>query len=303
VTGPGGQRPTHWLDADAEPAAGGAPAGAQGGRGAAVVYEAFVATSTQHTEFNSCQRVDAAAVAAALVGARGRFAHAAVEARPYDEVGAVRAARAAGLPFRDRMKWPLHPHRVLSLFSTYARAVGLARGREATLGARFELGVISRADLFFHYVRGLVPPRAPQLLPGAPPRAPRGWLQAVAEAGAIGRRKRRAGAWEDRLLAGRREFLFALARLPEVFLRRFRALGDQSWPEVHIALLLAEAGATRNRSASRGPFFEDYVRLSGFRQNKAKYRPDYIKLPAAELADAPAAGEGETGTAARRVPA
>ncbi|KAG8462642.1 hypothetical protein KFE25_004618 [Diacronema lutheri] len=262
--------------------------------GAAVRFDAFVATSTQHAEFDACAIVRPAAVAAMLAGPGG-FDHVDVETLPYDDLAYVGAAARARLPFRDRMKWPLHPHRVLSYFSTYARAVALARGREAVTGRRYDLVVVTRVDIFFRYVRGIYQPRPP---------APAGWWAAVHAAGLIGRRRKRAVCWEDRLILGRREPVFALERLAGRFADTFRALGEQSWPEKHIALLFEDVArdAGVNTSARTGPFFDDYVRFFGFHQNKAKYRADYIRitpdvlaLAGASARDAAAAAGGVGG--------
>ncbi|KAJ1616432.1 hypothetical protein T492DRAFT_1106777, partial [Pavlovales sp. CCMP2436] len=292
ISGPAGLLPSRWLGAadgsvGADVGSRNPALGSGGAPSNAVRYDAFVATSTQHSELDPCDAVDASGVARMLVDEAG-FAYAHVEALPYDERAFITAAQRAGLPFRDSMRWPLHPHRVLSFFSTFARAVRLAKGYEATTGVRFELVVVTRFDIVFHYVRGLVLPPAlrQQLAAGdSPARSPGtastdmdGWLQAVWEAGVVGRRRKRQAAWEDRFIIGRAASVYRLAALPTRFVGVFRQLGNQSWPEVHIALLLDAVGAT-NRSARQGPFFDDFVRLSGFRQNKLKYRADYIKLP------------------------
>jgi len=141
---------------------------------------------------------------------------------------------------------------------------------------------ITRLDVVFRYVRGVVPP------PGAEGES---WWEAVWRAGIVGRRQKRPDAWEDRFIVGRRDLVLSLASLEDRFPASFQRLGNQSWPEKHIAAHLERAGATHT-PARAGPFFEHFVVIRGFRQNKRKYAAGYIQAPAPDEVGRVVGGRG-----------
>jgi hypothetical protein len=255
----------------------------------AVAYDAFVATSTQRSELSACEPLDGADLCGRLV-AEARFAYALCDHVPYDARTYVRWASELRLPVRDSTKFSLYPHRVLSSFSTMARALRLVRehaeaqdaaaaaaaaglsttSRPAANGSTYyDLIALARVDVFFHNVK---------LRPWPPGRS---WLADVAKAGLVARRKAHKPQWEDRFIIGvpaQVRVLEALADRP-AFAARFRQLGNQAYPEAQILLVVSRSGLVRTSQYS-GPFFTQFADIEGFRQNKNKFRAHFINVSA-----------------------
>jgi hypothetical protein len=248
------------------------PGGAEGGGGRQlpVAYDAFVATSTQRSEIASCRPLDGAEICGRLVSV-AQFAYAQCDQRPYDPARYMRLAAQAGLPVRDAARYSLYPHRVLSSFSTMTRALRLvsahARARAPNGGAGYyDLIALTRLDVFFHNVK----------LPTWP--AGRSWLTDVAKAGIIGRRKSHKPLWEDRFIMGVPELMASLETLDDarVFAVRFGQLGNQSYPEAQIYHQLTTTG----RVPLAGSYFTGFATIEGFKQNKRKFRRNFINVSA-----------------------
>lgn len=230
-------------------------------------FEAFVATSTQHSESDACEALDGEELANILVH-RGGFARAEVDCEPYDASTFIQRATRAGLPWRDGMRFPQYPHRVLSAFSTWRRAVHMVIRRESEAGITFHVLAVTRIYVLFECIRGI------RVAPAAQERH-RSWWEAVSNAGAIGRRRLRPDVWEDRFIIGRRDVILSLADLEARFPESFREHGNQSWPERHIAAHFERLG-TLHTSKRAGPFFDEFVQISGFVQNRRKYSAAYM---------------------------
>lgn len=234
-----------------------------------ITYHAFVATSTQRSEKGACELLDGRDICARLVSQAG-FSYAQCDHVPYDPLAYLRLAAKHGLPARDAARYSLYPHRVLSSFSTMARSLGLARDHAVRHGGDgygdyYSLIALTRLDVFFHNVK---------LLPWP---AGRSWLADVSAAGVVARRKTHKPQWEDRFIIGRPALMRSLESLPDgaAFTRRFKQLGNLAYPEAQILMALMEARGFRS-SNTRGPFFTQFASIEGFKQNKQKFRRNFI---------------------------
>lgn len=239
---------------------------------APVEFDTFVATSSQHLELKPCDALDGPALCANLHNA-GRFRYAECELRPYNGTAQIARAVQLGLPFRDAAKYSLFPHRVLSDYSTIARAMRLLRAHEARAGAQYDLVALSRIDIFFYFVRTV------------PPAAPPSWYARVHGARVVGRRRAHKPLWEDRFIIGRRAEMLSLERLADEFTPNFVQLGNQSYPEAQIWLHFKRVLGLGRHAPTAAPSFEAFLSIEGFRQNKKKFNKYFIEPPAALVPD------------------
>mmetsp|Transcript_40947 Transcript_40947/g.94826 ORF Transcript_40947/g.94826 Transcript_40947/m.94826 type:complete len:358 (-) Transcript_40947:89-1162(-) len=249
--------PATWLDASAS-------------RTFDVAYDAFITTSTQQREQTPCSLTDGVKLCDAL-HATGGFRYAACETRPYNGSSYIYWAHAMGLPWRDSARWSLYPHRVLSDFSTIERALQLVKAHEERSGCTYDLIAVTRIDVFFYFL-ATIPPKGQPL--GA-------WFENVRKARVVGRRSAQKPMWEDRFIIGESAAMMSMRTICINFLKNFVRLGNLSYPEAQVYLHFADVLSLKHgrRGKDNRPPFESYATISGFRQNKNKFKRWFIEPP------------------------